>query len=50
MSEKERLEVAKQYVDEQIKTMRKHGAAKGEIPAEEYDRMVQKVSKVILCK
>ena len=50
MSEKERIEVAKKYVDEQIETMRKHGSAKGEISAEEYQKMVQKVSKVILCE
>lgn len=50
MSDKEKIEVAKKYVDEQIRTMKEHGAVKGDIPAEDYDRMVKKVSKVIICK
>jgi hypothetical protein len=49
MSEQERIAVAKQYVDEQIKTMKENGG-KTEIPSEQYDRMVAKVAKTILCK
>jgi hypothetical protein len=50
MSDKERIAVARKYVDEQIKTMKENGAKRTEIPAEQYNRMVEKVAKTILCK
>jgi hypothetical protein len=48
MSEKEKYEIAKQYVNEQIKTIGAYRAAKSEVPPEQYDRMVQQVAKAVL--
>jgi hypothetical protein len=48
MSEKDRIEIAKQYVNEQIKTIGAYRAAKSDVPAEQYDKMVQQVAKAVL--
>lgn len=47
MSESERIEVAREYVDAQIQTMKAHGAV---IPQERYEEMIAKVAKAVLCK
>jgi hypothetical protein len=47
MSEAQKLEAAKQYIDKQIATMRTHGAAPKTITSSEYDSMVKQVAKAI---
>ena len=48
MSEHEKYQVARRYVDTQIATMRENGSR--EISPEKYEQMVQKVAKAVLCK
>jgi hypothetical protein len=47
MSEAQKLEAAKQYIDKQIATMREHGSAPKKITTSEYDSMVKQVAKAI---
>jgi len=47
MSEAQKLEAAKQYIDKQIATMRAHGSAPDKISNSEYDSMVKQVAKSI---
>jgi hypothetical protein len=47
MSEAQKLEAAKQYIDKQIASMRAHGAAPKTITSSQYDSMVKQVAKAI---
>lgn len=47
MSEAQKLEAAKQYIDKQIATMRSHGSAPATITTTEYNAMVKQVAKAI---
>ena len=47
MSEAQKLEAAKQYIDKQIATMREHGSAPKTITSSQYDLMVKQVAKAI---
>jgi hypothetical protein len=50
MSADEKLEVAKQYVAEQLKVLEQHGKSQKKLTTEQYNEMVAKVAKVITCK
>lgn len=47
MSEQERYEAAKQYVDKQLETMREFGSAPREISQEEYKSLIDEVAEVV---
>ena len=47
MSEAQKLEAAKEYIDKQIATMREHGSAPKTITTSEYNSMVKQVAKAI---
>ncbi len=47
MSADEKLEVAKQYVAEQLKVLEQHGKSQKKLTTEQYNEMVAKVAKVI---
>jgi len=47
MSEAQKLEAAKEYIDKQLATMRAHGCAPKTIKSSEYDTMVKQVAKAI---
>jgi hypothetical protein len=47
MSDDKRLEIAKQYVDQQLATMKQHGSAPAEISKEEYNALVQEVAETV---
>jgi hypothetical protein len=46
MSEREKYQIAKQYVDNQLKTINKSK----QLSVKEYDTMVKKVASTIVCK
>jgi hypothetical protein len=48
MSTQEKFEVAKQYIDKQIATMREHGCAPTSLTEREYQAMVKQTAKTIL--
>ena len=50
MSTNEKIEVAKQYVDAQLKVLEQHGKSSKKLTPEKYNEMVAKVAKVITCK
>ena len=50
MSTREKTEIAKKYVDEQLKVLEQHGKSQNKITAAQYNEMVAKVAKVITCK
>ena len=47
MSEKQRYEVAKEYVDKQLETMREFGSAPKEISQEEYRSLIEEVAQTV---
>lgn len=47
MSEEKRLELAKEYVDKQLETMRECGAAPKDLSAEEYKSLVDEVAETV---
>ncbi len=47
MSNEKRLEIAKEYVDKQLKTMEKFGAAPKEMSPQEYKLLVREVAKTV---
>lgn len=50
MSEKEKLQLAKQYVDKQLETMKKYGSAPKQLSRTAYDAMVKKVASTVVSK
>lgn len=44
MSDEKKMEIAKEYVDKQIATMKQYGSAPSEISREEYKALVQEVA------
>lgn len=50
MSTSEKIDVAKKYVDAQLKVLERHGKSSKRLTAEKYDEMVAKVAKVIVCE
>lgn len=49
MSDEQRFEIAKEYVDKQLETMKQFGSAPKEISQEEYKSLIDGVATVI-CK
>lgn len=47
MSENEKFQVAKQYIDKQLATMKEYGCAPKELSPSEYKSMVQQAAKAI---
>jgi hypothetical protein len=50
MSEKEKIEIAERYVNEQLKMIKDYRAEKREISSEDYQRVVKKVAEAISSK
>ncbi|MFZ0913828.1 MAG: hypothetical protein WBQ76_16150 [Candidatus Korobacteraceae bacterium] len=49
MSGKEKIELAKQYVDAQLKVVEQHRKSSKKISHQKYSEMVAKVAKEIVC-
>jgi len=47
MSSEQTLEIARQYVDKQLQTMKKYGSAPKEISEEEYRALVEEVAETL---
>jgi hypothetical protein len=47
MSSEQNLEIARQYVDKQLQTMKKYGSAPKEISEEEYRALVEEVAETL---
>lgn len=47
MSNEQKLDVAKQYVDKQLATMKKYGSAPQEMSEEEYKSLIEQVADQI---
>jgi hypothetical protein len=47
MSHKERYEIAKAYVDKQLKTMEENGLQLTKISQHEYDAMVEQIAQTV---
>ena len=50
MSNEQRYEVAKEYVDRQLETMKEFGSAPKEISKEEYKALIDEVADTVKCK
>lgn len=48
MSNQEKLQVAKEYIDKQIATMQSHGCAPKNLSQSEYQSMIKQAAKAIL--
>ncbi|MCU1313956.1 MAG: hypothetical protein JWM54_1713 [Acidobacteriaceae bacterium] len=48
MSEKEKIQVAKEYIDKQLQTMKTHGCAPKSLSPGQYKSMITEVAKTIL--
>lgn len=49
MSEQERYQIAKEYVDRQIQNMEKNGLKVKKVSPQEYDQMVRRLAKDVTC-
>jgi len=47
MSDEKKLEIAKEYVDQQLKTMREFGAAPKDMSEDEYKSLVEEVAETV---
>ncbi|MGA2389763.1 MAG: hypothetical protein ABSF97_12425 [Candidatus Sulfotelmatobacter sp.] len=45
MSEEEKLEIAKQYVDKQLETMKQHGSEPKDMSDQEYKGLIREVAE-----
>jgi hypothetical protein len=48
MSQKEKIRIAKQYIDKQLESMKNHGCAPKALTSTQYQSMVSQVAKTIL--
>jgi hypothetical protein len=48
MSEQEKMQVAKEYIDKQIATMKTHGCAPSNLSDREYQSMIKQAAKSII--
>ena len=48
MSNERKLEIAKQYVDKQLETMRRYGSAPKEMSSDQYNSLLQRVAKRVI--
>jgi hypothetical protein len=49
MSEQEKFKVAKEYIDKQLETMKKHGSAPKQLSKQEYRTLIQQVAATVRC-
>lgn len=49
MSEERKLEVAKEYVDKQLQTMRQYGSAPKDMSEQEYRAIVLQIAETVKC-
>ena len=49
MSDDRKLEIAKQYVDKQLETMKQYGSAPKDMSQEEYKALVEEVAETVQC-
>ena len=47
MSQEQKYEIAKEYVDQQLRTMKEFGSAPREVSAEEYKSLIEEVADTI---
>lgn len=47
MSEEQKLEVARQYVDKQLETMKRYGSAPQEMSEQEYKAIVEQIAETV---
>jgi hypothetical protein len=47
MSEDKKKQIAKEYVDRQLQTMKEHGSVKRELSKQEYDALVKKAADIV---
>jgi hypothetical protein len=47
VSEQQKYEIAKEYVDKQIETMKQYGSAPRDLSKEEYDSLVKEIAQTI---
>jgi hypothetical protein len=47
MSNEQKIEVAKQYVDKQLETMKKYGSAPKDISDQEYRALIEEVASTM---
>jgi DNA-binding TFAR19-related protein (PDSD5 family) len=45
MSDEKRMEIAKEYVDKQLQTMKQYGSAPKQISEQEYKALIQEVAE-----
>jgi hypothetical protein len=50
MGEREKLQIAKEYVDKQLNTMKKYGSSPKRLSRLEYDAMVKRVASAVISK
>jgi hypothetical protein len=50
MSNEQRYEIAKEYVDKQLETMKKYGSAPREMSKEEYKALIDEVADTVQLK
>ncbi len=50
MSNEKRYEIAKEYVDKQLDTMKKFGSAPDKLSKEEYKALIDEVAETVICK
>ena len=47
MSNERKLEIAKQYVDKQLETMRQYGSAPKELTKDQYNSLLRRVARTV---
>ena len=50
MSEDRKKEIAKQYVDRQLQTMKQYGSAPSELSKRDYETLIKKVAAIVNSK
>lgn len=47
MSEEKKTQIAKEYVDRQLQTMKEHGSVKRELSKQEYDSLIKRAAEIV---
>lgn len=47
MSEVRKKQIAKEYIDRQLKTMKQYGSAPRELSKQEYEALIKKAAKIV---
>jgi hypothetical protein len=50
VSEERKQEIAKQYVDRQLETMKQYGSAPSDLSKQDYDALIKKVAAIVNLK